>query len=547
MRKFRLIAICMLAALLLTGCDFSYLFSDIGKTLNSSRIIAYEDMVYERPDMEEFDNALKRCSLEAMRAASLNDLVTELNHFFELYDAFYTNYSLADIRYCADLTNSYWEEEYNFCMESKATVDAMLDNLYRMLAASPMRDPLEEDSYFGADFFDVYEGEGIYDEHYISLMEQEAQLVSLYYTLSNEAADANFYSEEYFSTYGTAMAELFVELVEVRQQIAAYTGFPGYPEYAYANYYRDYTPQQAVNYLNQIGTSLHDLYRAQSQSDVWFEAQAYCSEADTFRYVKDTAEAMGGIVEEAFYLLEKGGLYDIHYNKNKYNVSFETYLWRYQQPFIFLCPLQDQSDKLSFAHEFGHFANDYACGGSYVGTDISEIQSQAFEYLSLCYNEDAKDLLKYKMVSSLSTYVECSAYALFEHMVYDLTDEDLTVENVTALYQQIGQKFGFDSWNWDPRDFVTVSHFFTNPMYVISYVVSNALAMQFSQLEIEEPGAGLALYERCLYSQDSYIIRFAEEYGLVSPFAEGYLESIAEIFASVLHSAEDKIAASVAA
>ena len=182
-----------------------------------------------------------------------------------------------------------------------------------------------------------------------------------------------------------------------------------------------------------------------------------------------------------------------------------------------------------------------------MGTDISEIQSQAFEYLSLCYNEDAKDLLKYKMVSSLSTYVECSAYALFEHMVYDLTGEDLTVENVTALYQQIGQKFGFDSWNWDPRDFVTVSHFFTNPMYVISYVVSNDLAMQFYQLEIEEPGAGLALYERCLYSQDSYIIRFAEEYGLVSPFAEGYLESIAETFTSVLHSAEDKIAASVAA
>lgn len=538
MRKIRIIALCLLLALLLTGCDLSFL-KDLNITAPGNSVISYSDMIYTRPDMEQFQESLKRCALEAHRAASIDTLVNELNIFFDLYDSFYTNYALADIRYCADLTDSYWTEEYNFCSENTATVDAALDNLYRMLAASPMREMLEQDSYFGEDFFDSYDGESMWDEHFVALLEQESALVNRYYDLSNAARNAEYYSEEYFSVYGMAMAELFVELVALRQQIAEDTGFPSYPEYAYMSYYRDYSPQQAVEYMSQVGSSLYDIYCNLGQSDAWDAAADYCSDDDTFQYVKDAAAAMGGIAEEAFYLLELGGLYDIRYGKNKYDISFETFLWSYWEPFIFMRPQLNQTDKLTFAHEFGHFAADYACGGSYAGTDITEIHSQAFEYLSLCYAPDTESLLRYKMVNSLNTYVECSAYAMFEHLVYDLTGEDLTVENVLALYEKIGLQFGFDSWNWDRRDFVTVGHFFTNPMYTISYVVSNDLAMQFYQMEIRQPGAGLELYEQCLTSQDSYIIQFAEDYGLVSPFAEGHLQTMAETFSSVLQPEED--------
>ena len=104
------------------------------------------------------------------------------------------------------------------------------------------------------------------------------------------------------------------------------------------------------------------------------------------------------------------------------------------------------------------------------------------------------------------------------------------MENVEKLYRNIGTEFGLDSWGWDSRDYVTVTHFYTNPMYVVSYVVSNDLAMQIYQLELEEKGAGLSLYDQCLYSQDSYIMTFAEDYGLESPFAEGRLEAVLEIF-----------------
>ena len=36
------------------------------------------------------------------------------------------------------------------------------------------------------------------------------------------------------------------------------------------------------------------------------------------------------------------------------------------------------------------------------------------------------------------------------------------------------------------RDFVVIGHFYTDPMYIISYVVSNDAAFQLYQMELEE-------------------------------------------------------------
>jgi oligoendopeptidase F len=232
-------------------------------------------------------------------------------------------------------------------------------------------------------------------------------------------------------------------------------------------------------------------------------------------------------------VLSEKGLYDISFDENKYPSSFELYLWDYTSPFVFVYPYCDASDKLTFAHEFGHFAADYVCYGSYAGTDISEIHSQAFEYLSLCYTKNMGELTQLKMLDSLRVYVECAAYTQFEHQLYQMTAEELTVDNILALYDQIGQQFGFGS-GCDPRELITISHFYTDPLYNISYVLSNDLALQFYQKEQLYEGSGLKLYEQCLTDQGSDILVFVETYHLDSPFTEGRLEAIAETFRDIL-------------
>lgn len=527
----RIAALCLAAAILLTGCgmvDLGGYFGKLGSALglSGSTAVAYQDMEYVRPDMDQLTQSLASVCAAA-DGDSLDSVIDGILAYYDAYDSFYTNYNLAYIHYCADLTDSHWAEEYSFCSDNSAQVDAGLDQLYYALAASPLREALESEDYFGTGFFDAYEGESLWDAEFLSLMEQEAALENAYYDLAAQALETEYYSDAYFEAFEPQMGALFVELVALRQQIAAYAGYDSYPEFAYDFYfYRDYTPDQAEAYLAQIQQALPPLYREVNGGDIWSFGYQYCSEAQTYAYVQDCAQAMGGTVAEAFALMDQGGLYDIAYGENKYDSSYELFLTSYYAPFVFMNPDLAAYDKLTFAHEFGHFANDYACGGSYAGIDVAEVFSQGMEYLSLCYGQNTQKLEQYKLADCLCVYVEQAAYAAFEHQVYRLTGEDLTLENVRALYEATGLAYGFDSWDWDSRDYVAVTHFFTDPMYIISYVVSNDAAFQLYQMEKAEKGAGLARYQECLTSEEAYFLAFVDAAGLRDPFQPGSVEAV---------------------
>ena len=91
-------------------------------------------------------------------------------------------------------------------------------------------------------------------------------------------------------------------------------------------------------------------------------------------------------------------------------------------------------------------------------------------------------------------------------------------------------QFGFESVGYDKREFITIGHFYTNPLYIDSYVVSNDAAMQIYQLELEEAGAGLAKYEKYLDTQEVWFLSFLDTAGLESPFEPGRLQSVGDLF-----------------
>ena len=490
--------------------------------------LTFSQMEYVRPDMEKLEQALE----EACRLASGTDLDAIMDGvwaFYDEYDWFYTYYSLADIRYCQDVTNAYWEEEYYFCESSSAAVDAALEELYYALAASPCREELEGDDYFGEGYFDAYDGENNWDAAFTDLLQQETELVSRYYDLSAESAEYSAGSEAYYERFAEPLAQVLVDLVKIRREMAAHWGYDSYAEFAWDfYYYRDYTPREMDAYLEAVRRELVPLYEEMARSDVWDYSYSRTGEQQIYSYVRTAAEAMGGPIWEAFQVMERRELYDIRCSGDKYGISFEVYLPCFEVPFLFLYPNLENYDKLTFAHEFGHFCNDYHSYGSAAGIDVLEVFSQGMEYLSLCYVEDAGRLAEVKLADSLSTYVEQAAFATFEHRLYEL--EDPTVEDLYDLYEEVVVGYGFRSVGYDPREFVTIPHFFTNPMYIDSYVVSNDAAMQLYQLELEEPGAGLACFEEHLDTQEVWFLSFLETAELESPFAPGRLETVRDLF-----------------
>lgn len=528
-----IVALCLTVALALSGCaiDVAGYFSNLSRMASGKMgTTTFDDMVYTRPDMTALQSTLEESCRIATESTDIREIEDAIWEFYEAYDNFYTMMNLADVRYCADLTDLYWQEEYSYCMSHSSEADAGLDELYYALAKSPMLETLEGDDYFGEGYFDSYQGESVWDETFTDLMTRESELISTYYDLSRQSLELEYSSEAFYETVGADLAQLYVELIALRQQIADYLGYDSYVQFTYDSYYyRDYTPEQAERYTEAIRENLVPLYDQISSSGIWDGDWGSYSEQDTFQYVKRTAEAMGGSIADSFRLLVQKGLYDISFGENKYDASFELYLYTYRVPFIFINPDGSAYDPLTFVHEFGHFCNDDVCGGSYAGTDVAEFFSQGMEYLSLCYGGGDENVRKLKMIDCLNIYVEQAAFAAFEQQVYALEGDDLTVENVQALYGQVCESYGFDSWGFDSRDYVTMPHYFTNPLYIISYVVSNDAAFQLYQMEQTDRGSGRALYQDNIKSQENYFLTFVENAGLESPFADGRVETVRQV------------------
>ncbi len=533
-RNLRIAALCLSVLMVLcafTGCQSKKLGAPEA-TEPPFVPTDFSDMEYERPDLEALEDARKKC-LELAEEADFEPLGEALYAYSDLYNAFSTNYALANIHYCADMTDSYWEEEYNFCLDATTEVSAGIDELLYTLADSPHREALETDEYYGEDFFDDYDGESLWDDTFTALMDEESDLTSQYYDLSAQSLEAS--DQEYYDELVPEICQVYVALVLVRQEIAEYAGFDSYPDFAYDYYYtRDYTPNQERDYLRQVRTHLVPLYNRLFTDGVSGLRTRSRDEEETFAYVEDMATAMDGTVLEAFELMSEYHLYDITLSDNKFQASFETYLYSYEEPYIFINPNGNDRDYLTFAHEFGHFCNDYASWGSGVSIDVAEIFSQGMEYLSLTYADGGKRLTTIKMVDSLCTYVEQSAYADFEQQVYALDPEDVTAETIFDLFQGICEDYGLDNWGMTGQDFVQITHFFTSPCYVFSYVVSNDAAIQLYQMEAEETGAGLELYQAHLDTEEECFLAFLASADLESPFDEGRIESVAETFESLL-------------
>lgn len=533
-----LLALLLTLSVLLSGCSaasFEGFFQSLAGFLQVGLTVPFDDMTYTRPDADGFVRAAEETSQNAQTAKNVDALMEEIYHCYDLYYDFYTNYTLSLIHYSTDITDIYWKKEYSHCQSQSAKIDGAMETLLYALADSPLRSELEQNEYFGEGYFSAYDGDSFWDDTFTELMARESELQNRYYDLTNRSLEDAGYTDEYFSTWGARFSELLCQLVALRQEIAAYAGYENYVDFAYDYYYqRDYTPQQAKKLMDGIQKELTPLY-VNIPDDAWSAGYETCTEQQSLAYVEDLAEKMGGAIWDAFLLMKENNLYDNRISANKSNTSFEVFLDSYFVPYIFLDPSGYCYDKLTFAHEFGHFCNDFVACGTTVNADVAEIFSQSMEYLSLRYAENGKALEKRSMAESLSTFVEQSAYASFEHQLYQLPKEQITPENIQALYASVGKAYGFDRESgWDSRDYVRVPHFYIYPMYIISYVVSNNAAMQIYQAELETKGAGLALLTENLATEQPRFLAFIREAGLDDPFADGRAASLKKTFEAVI-------------
>ena len=529
------------------------------------KMVPFSEMKYIRPDVEAICAGFESLAQQASGSTDAEALLEEYYRLSDLYTSFYSMDALANVLYSLDTTESYYQDEYNYCEAEQSNIEEKLETVYKAFAACPCRTQLET-LYFGEGFFEKYDDYEVYtNPEYLRLSQEEAALLTEYRDLTSDIQvtyqgqtkpldewlqtdDYEVYFgalQAYYEEYNASIGDVFLRLVKVRQQLADTLGYDSYAEYSYdLTYARDYSPEEGEAFVAAIRSNLVPiLQRAEANRSLSRLSYGTATEASLQKMLRSAAQNLGGTVWDAYRFMEAYELCDTSKSSRKLDASFQTYLFDYESPFVFLNAQGNGHDYTTFAHEFGHFTDSYYNYGASEDLETAETFSQSMEFLAVTYTDtltaqQKETLLKLKLKDLLETFVYQAAYADFEARVYALDPEQLSLEAVNDLFLQCCIDHGIYIQGFDfyySQSWIDVLHFFEVPYYIISYCVSAGNALQVYRLETETAGEGVAAYFRLLdRDYEAGVQQVMEDADLESPFHEGVLEQTAEFFTQEL-------------
>ena len=520
----------------------------------------FSEIVYERPDLETLTGDFEALigDLEADRL-SVKEGTDRLETVYAQYSDFWTMSNVAELRYYHDITDAYYADETDWFLENSPVVDQLFDRLCVACANCANAEELDE-AFWGGWLVDAYQDreQSSIDETLLAMSRQENALLGEYRkalsdpTVTWQGRERSYWELQeddsltedqwaqiqalYYDKYSRIAGDIYLRLVAVRQEEAAYLGCDSYEDYAYAAFGRDYSPEQGRALVEEIRAELAPLYRELDLNGRW-EA-LYCGEmeeAEVFSALKRAAKDMGGTIWRAFQDMEAYELYDITVSEKKGNVSYACYLYSYENPFIFVKTEGFSDDLLGFGHEFGHFVDAWYNYNATDSEDLAEVFSQGMEYLLLSRlpEELREELTEYKLLDAVDTFTQQASFAAFEHEVYARPADQWTPEDLNQLSLELARDFGYlveGQEDYYAKSWFDVNHFFDSPFYVISYCVANDAAFRIYALECAEPGAGLECWNQMLPRESqSFLETVADQGGLEDPFGADSVRQIAAL------------------
>ena len=536
------------------------LLRDDKRTSGEDEMPKFSEIVYERPDLDALTENVETLiqDLEEDKL-SVRAAVNRLEETYGLLNDFWTMDTIAELRYYHDITQTYYADELDWFLDNEPVAEQLYEEL--CVASANCADAKQLDALFwGGWLVDAYGGQestGI-DQTYLALARRENALLGEYrkafteptvtwrgaersywelqedYTLTEEEWDE--IQTLYYDKYATVAGEIYIQLVGVRQELAAYLGYDSYEALAYDSFGRDYSPAQAMALVEEIRTELAPLYPELNLSERWQRlTYTLMDEAELLSALKTAAEAMGGTIADAFHDMERYELCDITISEKKGNLSYQCYLYSYQNPFIFVKTEGYSDDLLKFGHEFGHFVDAWYNYDATGSEDLAEVFSQGMEYLLLTRVPERyrAELTEYKLLDAVDTFTQQSSFAAFEHEVYSRPAAEWTPEALNELSLELARDFGYlieGKENYYAKSWFDISHFFDSPFYVISYCVSNDAAFRIYELECAEAGKGLDCWNRMLpRDSDSFLETVVDQGGLTDPFGADSVRQIAAL------------------
>ena len=344
-------------------------------------------------------------------------------------------------------------------------------------------------------------------------------------------------------------AEVYADLVDVRNEYAAIQGYGNYAEYAYKELYgRDYGTEDAWNFTECTGEAFElysqisrmiELNPSLNASNLdWIET---LGDDEILDLAKAHESSIGGDLPDLMDYMRDYGLIYICNEDDSRNSAYTTSLLRQGSAIMFFgSGYTGQSLATTVIHEFGHASHlclNTDISGCY---DVLEIHSQGNEALfyatadrHLKNGSEAmaangiRDLVYSVWSTGLWTQLELWAYETQAE-----TKESLTVQMLSDEFDAILERNGMKGVFSYPDElngliWVQIPHLFHSPLYYVSYATSALNALEIYAMAVDDFDEARDTYLDLLYLHDADgYMDAVERTGLTNSLGKGEAERI---------------------
>jgi len=496
------------------------------------------------------------------------EVISLFNESQDIFNLIQTKYALNQYDFNSDSSDEQALELRSSIYDDYMNSYDKLLQAFRELAQSPFEHSLKEiinplivDSF--AEYEDMTEEEMDRSTRIQSLQSEYTQAASeeYYFTyegkewsmeeLNNElySGSTSLTQDQVVEIYqglmaqkASVLAEIYIEIRNLNNEIALEEGYDNYAEYAYSSVFpRDYSVDDAKTLFNDLRKYCVSYYQRTSNEfsklNEFDPGYITSDDTDTFEllypYICKIDPELG---ESMKYLLDYH-LYNLKYSETKAPVGFTMPLSTYGDAYIFDSPYGTSYDFNTFIHEFGHFNNMFRVSDnmfeSVNNLDVSEIHSQALCMLMLPYihemfQEPIGSFFEYNFTSKLmDSVISSCAVAEFEIWAYE--NMDATTEELSQKYFEIQTSYGnsYAPGITDLYEWIDISHLFNTPLYYISYATSALTSLQIYNLSKEDYHAATEKYMELTTYKSYWLFKDVTHYvGFDDVFKDGVAKDI---------------------
>lgn len=508
----------------------------------------FEDLTYfDDVTDEEFDDLAARIEAAVVDMDNADQVDALIDEMEDMARRTMANDVIANIYATLDAENQEYNDLVTHYEELAVDLNDKIQQTYRMIAESACSEVLHARVEDEEEWQEILEYEAMTEEQK-DLANRETELSLKYdelyiadYTVNingvdydmdtiSEAYEAGEISiEEYFSGFADILeqrnqelGELYLELVDVRTQIAQSYGYDNYADYAYEEIYdRDYTPEdleeyrrQVIEYIVPVEHDLYDMLMGNPSFDAMWDAEM--SEQECLDNLAEYLPEISDDMLISYRYMVDHGMCDLSIDERKAPGGYTTQIYVYNAPFMFNCADGTISDMGTLIHEFGHYNQMYFASEdewlyTYNNLDVAEIHSQGLELLFLDYGEDiygenSYAVQLYTLMNMAYACVEGVKEDAFQYAVYS-NPEGLTIEKLNEIYYNCCEEYGTLDFNNsyylgmygfmdsdEITEWVEIPHTFQSPLYYVSYSVSMAAVEELWDVILDDREKGVGVY-----------------------------------------------------